>query len=314
MKKKWFLLLGTCLFVMWASFASAAVTLERLGEHPFSSPAMTSEADLRSMVGKHNADLKTGFAKAGNPELFTEFMDQFPTTTVESIQIAPGEQLSWMLFRSKSTGQVKVIKDVTWGGKTAFDAYRFYITKDGRRYEFIVPAECGNLSLRNVVAVPVKPAMTPPPVAVVPEPVSPEPEEIAERRGGPVVDAGVAYQFDPASYVFARVGYEIMLADKLSAMGLVGGFIRFDGEDGGDAFTADALLNYYFTDKMFVGGGVGYWSGNDGKIDLIVNLGYLVYENPGVMRTSLFIEGRCEADDLISSNASRLGAGVRFQF
>ena len=97
-------------------------------------------------------------------------------------------------------------------------------------------------------------------------------------------------------------------------MGLVGGFIRFDGDDGGDAFVADALLDYYLTEKMFIGGGVGFWSGNDGKADLILNTGYLVYENPDVMKISIFVEGRCEADDLISSDATRVGAGLRFQF
>ncbi len=97
-------------------------------------------------------------------------------------------------------------------------------------------------------------------------------------------------------------------------MGLVGGFARVGGYDGGSALTADALLNYYFTEKMFVGDGVGFWTGEDDNVDLIVNMGYLIYEKPGTMKTSLFVEGRCEADNMISSKASRLGAGLRFQF
>jgi hypothetical protein len=138
---------------------------------------------------------------------------------------------------------------------------------------------------------------------------------VAKGRGGPVVDVGLSHQFDPASYVFARAGYEVPITEKLTAMGLIGGFARFDGDDGDEGvFIADALMNYYFTDKLFVGGGVGFWSGNDGKADLIANVGYLVYEKPDVMKASIFVEGRCEADDLVSSSASRLGVGVRFQF
>lgn len=313
MKKKLILLLGMFLVVTYASSAFAAVTLKRLGTNPFS-PPMTSEADLRTMVGDNNADLQAGFAKAGYPELFAAFMDQFPTAAIDSIRIAPGERLDWMLFRSKGNGPVKVVKDVTWGGVEAFDAYRFYIDKDGRRYEFIVPAVCGNLSLRNVGMVPEKPAVVPPPApVVVPEPVK-ESVVVEERRGGPVVDIGLSRMFDPATYAFGRVGYEFPLAEKWSAMGLVGGFIRVEGDDYGDAFTADALLNYYITEKMFVGGGVGFWAGDEDQVDLILNTGYLVYENPSVMKASLFIEGRCEADNLASSNATRLGAGVRFQF
>ena len=312
MKKKWILLLGVYLVVACASSAFA-VSLKRLGTSPFS-PPINSEADLRTMVGNNSADLQAGFVKAGYPELFTEFKAQFPTAAIDSIRVAPGERLSWMLFRkNKGKGQVTVLKDVSWDGAAAFDAYRFYIDKDGRRYEFIVPADCGNLSLRNVGAVPAKAApVAPAPVAVAPEPVQ-EPVAV-ERKGGPVVDIGVSQQFDPASYVFARVGYEYPLAEKLYAMGLIGGFIRFDGDDGGDAFTADALLNYYINEKFFVGGGVGFWSGKDGKLDLILNTGYLIYENPGKMKTSLFAEVRSEADDVGSSIANRFGVGLRFQF
>jgi hypothetical protein len=315
MKKKLILLLGVCLVAACASSTFAAETLKRLGTHPFS-PPMTTEAELRTMVQNSNAELQKGFAMAGYPDLFVEFMAQFPTAAIDSIRIAPGERLDWMLFKKNGTGPVKVIKDVTWGGDAAFDAFRFSIDKDGQRYEFIVPAVCGNMSLRNVGMIPVKPAVVPvkpEPAAVAPAPVQQEPETVAERRGGPVVDVGYAHQFDPADYIFARVGYEYFLTDQLSVMGLVGGFVRFDGDDGGDAFTADALLNYYLTKKMFIGGGVGYWSDDD-EIDLILNVGYLIYENPGVFKTSLFIEGRCQADDLVSSEASRLGAGLRFQF
>lgn len=392
MKKKLLLLLGMCLVVTCASSAFAAVTLKRLGEHPFYSPAMTSEADLRNMVEKHSADLQVGFMEAGNPDLFPVFMSQFPTAKIDTIQIAPGERFDWMLFRKNGTGPVTAIKDVTWSGEAAFDAFKFSIDNEGQRYEFIVPAVCGNLSLSNVGVVPT--AVNQDPVCsmtlsdsnfkcgqvitvdasgssdpdgtiaevifslvdasnqVVSEKIDKDAPfiqeftvpcesseytvkvvvvdnngaksmpadctqaiRIAERRGGPVVDAGVARQFDPATYLFVRGGWEFPLTDSLTAMGLVGGYARVEGDDGDDgAFTADALLNYYFNDKLFVGGGAGFWSGNDGEVDLIVNMGFLVYENPGVMRTSIFVEGRCQADELVSSNATRMGVGVRFQF
>jgi hypothetical protein len=43
-------------------------------------------------------------------------------------------------------------------------------------------------------------------------------------------------------------------------------------------------------------------------------MGYQVHESAGGLKTSLFFEGRCEADELVSSLATRLGMGVRFQF
>ncbi len=396
MGKKLFLLLGVCLVMTCASSAFAAVSLKRLGDHPFNQPAMTSEADLRAMVEKESVDIQAGFTKAGNPELYPEFVAQFPAAKIESVQVAPGERFNWMLFRKNGKGQVRTVKDVTWNGEAAFDAYRFYIDMDGQRYEFIVPTACGNLSLKTFEAVqasasPVNqdpvcnmklsnseikcgqvvtvdatgstdsdgtisevvfqlldasnavvvekrdneapfvqeltvpcgsPQYTVKTVVIDNTGAQSSPADctqtvtVAQRKGGPVVDVGYAHQFDPANYVFARVGYEFPLTEKLYAMGLVGGFVRFEGDDGDDsAFTADALLNYYFNEKMFVGGGVGLWAGDDDtEVDLILNMGYLVYEKPDVMKTSVFVEGRCEADELISSNASRLGAGLRFQF
>ena len=402
MKKKLFLMLGICLIVACTSSAFAAVTVKRLCDHPFYRPPMTSEADLRSMVEKSSADLQAGFAKAGYADLFPEFMAQFPTAKVESVKVAKGETLNWMLFKRKGTGKVTAIKDVTWGGEAAFDAFSFYIDKDGQRFNFIVPAVCGNVSLMNTGAVPEPVNQNPvcnmsvsnseikcgqvvtvdatgssDPDGTIAEVVfqlldasgkavaeksdkeapfvqeftipcdSPQytvkavvidikgaqssPSEcsqtvtVAKRKGGPVVDVGYAHQFDPAEYVFGRVGYEYFFNEKLSAIGFIGGFARFDGDDGGSAFTVDALQNYYITEKLFVGGGVGLWAGeedsdstyadgDDVEADLIINMGYLVHEKPGGLKTSLFIEGRCEADEMISSYASRLGLGVRFQF
>jgi len=124
---------GIVLVVAFASTACAAVSLKRLGDHPFYRETMTSEADLRTMVDQNGAELEAGFAKAGNPELYPEFERQFPTADVEAVKIDPGERFDWMLFRKNGTGPVTTVKDVIWEGEEAFDAYRFSIDKDGRR-------------------------------------------------------------------------------------------------------------------------------------------------------------------------------------
>lgn len=399
MKRKMLLLVGVCLVMACASSAFAAVSLKRLGQHPFSQPAMTTEAELRAMVENRSADIQIGFNQAGHPELYPEFMAQFPNAKIEMIQVAPGEQFDWMMFRTNGVGPVKVIRDVTWNGEEAFDAFSFHIDMDAQRYDFIVAAICGNLALKGITAVPEVVNQNPVCVMtlsstevkcgqtitvdasgstdsdgaisqvvfrmldssnqVVEEKIDKEAPFVQEltvpcgeskysvqavvvddkgaqsspaecmqtvtaiqRKGGPVADVGIAHQFDPATWAFARVGYELPLTGDLYVMGLIGGFVLLDDdndefddlEDADDAFTADLLLNYYINEKLFVGGGVGYWSGNDGEADLIVNMGYLVHEIPGKLKTSIFIEGRCLADELVSSNASRLGLGVRFQF
>ena len=90
MKKKLLLLLGVCLVVTSASSAFAAVMLKRMGDHPFCRPAVTTEADLRTMFDEQSADLQDGFVKAGNPELYAEFKAQFPTAEIEVIRSCAG--------------------------------------------------------------------------------------------------------------------------------------------------------------------------------------------------------------------------------
>jgi hypothetical protein len=369
-KKMLFMVLVGCLAVGLASTASAATTWKKLGVNPFYQPSLTSEADLKSLVKDRGADLKTGFAKAGYPDLYPAFMEQFPAAKIDTVKVAPGATFEWVLFKRKSGGKVAVLKDVTWKGAGPFDAYRFTIDKDGKRHEFVVPYACGNVALRDVGPIPPAPlavaapppaapvaAAPPPPVAPVaapapapaapkpapppaapaPAPVAPRtaavaapvaapapaqvavappvPPPVAGRKGGPLLDVGLSRQPDPANYVFARIGYEVPLSDKLYLVGLVGGYLRWMGNDGGSAFTVDAMLDYHWMDRFSVGAGAGYWSGNGGQVDLVADAGYLLWGSPDGGNTSLFLEARLPVDELDGPNEfGRLGLGLRFRF
>lgn len=178
-KRALFLVLAACLTVGIASSASAATTWKRLGANPFTSPSLSSEADLKSLVKNRSVDLKTGFTKAGYPDLYPAFMEQFPAARIDSVTVAPGDSFEWVVFKKKATGKVSVLKAATWRGGEAFDAYRFTIDKDGKRHEFVVPYVCGNVALRNITPIP------PPPVTVAP----PAPAPIAPREPAPAPPA-----------------------------------------------------------------------------------------------------------------------------
>jgi hypothetical protein len=184
----------------------------------------------------------------------------------------------------------------------------------------------------KAVVPPAPPAPAPPPPApVVPKPVAvaaaapvvpppppvapPAPAPVAKPLGGPVIDVGLSRQLDPANYVFARVGYEVPLTGRLYLLGLVGGQVRWMGNDGGSAFTADVLLDFHWMGNFELGAGVGYWSGNDGQLDLIADAGYLVAGTPDGGNTSLFLEARLPADELDNvEEFGRVGLGLRFRF
>ena len=370
------------------SSASAATTLKKLARSPFYRPGVSSAADLKNLVKARTADLQAGFTKAGYQDLYPSFMEQFPTAKIVSIKVSPGETFTWMLFKRKKNGQVAVLKDVTWGGAAPFDAYLFDIDKDGKRYEFLVPAVCGNVTLRNIamvppppapvtqlpaaapappvipapvatpappppaptpapVAAPAPPPVTPAPVAapapppiaaapkaapapppvaaapkatVAPPPIAPTPvvapaPPVAKPLVGLLVDVGVSRERDPANYAFARVGYELPLTRKLYLMGLVGGYLRWWGHDGGSAFTADAMLDYHWLGRTSFGLGAGYWSGRDGQLDLLANLGFRLFGAPDRSNSTLFLELRLPADNLEDSyKIGRFGLGMRFRF
>jgi hypothetical protein len=134
------------------------------------------------------------------------------------------------------------------------------------------------------------------------------------RHGGPLIDVGLSRQPDPANYAFLRLGYELPLTEKLYAIGLVGGALRWMGNDGGSAFTADAMLDYHWMGKVSLGAGVGYWSGNDGQLDIIAKAGYLISGTPGGKSTELFVDARLPADELDDADKlGRFGLGLRFR-
>ena len=115
MKKKLFLVLVVCLLGCFVSSAFAASTFKRVSVNPFYRPPLTSEADLRALVKSRNTQIRTGFAKAGYPDLYPAFSEQFPSATIDSIKVSPGETFKWMLFRKKGSGPVIVTNTVDIG-------------------------------------------------------------------------------------------------------------------------------------------------------------------------------------------------------
>jgi hypothetical protein len=384
----------------WSTVAAAEWTA--IGNHPFCRPPLESQDQLRDLALSEKRDLQKGFADAGYAHLYQEFERQVETAEVNQVTVQPGEKLRFMLYRTKGKGPVKVAKEVTWRGKEAFQAYRFDVDHEGRRYEFLVPKGCGNFALRNISAVPAAPVTTktePAPTnqrpqcrltlssqelrcgstvladagassdpdgrvaAVVFQLLDPAGKVVWENTvsqppfqqeiavpcdfetyrikavaiddqgdrsvnpecsrtikatrlvGGPVVDFGYARVFDPADFVFGRVGYEIPLVDKLHLRGMVGGFWKVAGCAADSSVVVDLMLDYHWLGPFSLGFGAGYWSGDDGQLDLIGNLGIKLWDHPQGFNTSLFLEARSATDELDElADLGRYGIGLRVRF
>ena len=104
----------------------------------------------------------------------TEKSEKFKRLTLQD-----GTKFEWMFHRKKGMGPVLIAKDLTWINETPIIAFKFFIDSNNKRYNFVVPLICSNISLRGVTGVPIvieKPVMekvTETPIFI--EPVTPTP-------------------------------------------------------------------------------------------------------------------------------------------
>ena len=128
----------------------------------FSAPVRTVAA-LRRMAVANERDLRQVLSMAGLSNISDNVIETLTKGTVTSGTFAPGGQLEWMALRRQKKPTLQ--RAVRWGGSRAFDGYRFTVKTATTVYSFIVPKDCGNLSLISATAVPPPPPTAPAQVA-----------------------------------------------------------------------------------------------------------------------------------------------------
>ena len=140
-----------------------------------------------------------------------------------------------------------------------------------------------------------------------------------------IADLGMFKQFDPATFVFGRVGMEYKFTEQFGVLGLIGTSPKLRGRDGSSAFLlADVLAEYTFLERYFIDLGVGGWptdgenvdrKGMDSNLDLIAGFGARIYGEPEKLNASLFAEFRSSFKELDhTEDYGRVGLGVRVRF
>lgn len=148
-KKVALLVIGLLIIFSLTSYAETK-KLRRIGRYTLvriKGEVPTAEV-MKILVDKYTGDIKYGFDMAGYGDLFLPFIEQIKTASFEETELAVGDKLMWMLFRSR--GRVKVVEDIEWAGKEPLPVFSFTVKKDYKHYEFIMPKPCGNISLRKV--------------------------------------------------------------------------------------------------------------------------------------------------------------------
>ncbi|MFQ6037449.1 MAG: hypothetical protein ACE5LV_02415, partial [Candidatus Aminicenantales bacterium] len=151
MKNKIRVILSIGLILWTASMAfSETKKLEEIGRYTLvriKGEVPTAEV-MKVLLERYTGDIKYGFDLAGYGDLFLPFIEQIKQAAFEEKDIAVGDTMMWMLFRSR--GKVKVVHDLEWAGREPLPVFSFTVVKGFKHYEFIMPRPCGNISLRKV--------------------------------------------------------------------------------------------------------------------------------------------------------------------
>ncbi len=307
-------------FFLTVCTAHSVFAISKIGENPFYKPPLTSVDDLKNMVKNNQKDVKAGFVKAGHGEIADAFILQLPKAEITTKKYHKGQTFHWMFYRRGGKGPVRIDKKVVWESDEPFTAYEFFVDYNGKRYTFVVPPVCGNITLMAINPVPAPPKPVAPPVVEAPA-VPPPPVKAAKNPF--LFDVGFLHQLDPANYIVVRGGIEYEFTENFSLIGMVGGAIHLNGEDGESALLIDVLANYKWSSGMFIGVGLGGWitsgdddlSQEDSDLDVIVNLGARIFGEPDGFNSSIFIEFRSAVDEMDEFDEfGRFGAGLRFNF
>jgi hypothetical protein len=148
-KKLILLIIGVFIISSLGSFAETK-KLRQIGRYTLcrcKGGIPTAEV-MKSVVDRYAGDIKYGFDLVGYGDLYLPFMDQLRTATFVEKSLPIGDNMVWMLYRSR--GRVKAVQDLEWAGKAPLEVFSFTVKKNYKIYEFIMPKPCGNVSLRKV--------------------------------------------------------------------------------------------------------------------------------------------------------------------
>lgn len=148
-KKLIILIIGVLIIFSISSFAETK-KLKRIGVYTLCQckGGIPTEEVMKSIVERYAGDIKYGFDLVGYGDVYIPFLDQLRESKLVAKELPVGEQMMWMLFRSR--GKVKAVKDIEWAGKEPLGVFAFFVQKNNRVYEFVMPKPCGNIALRKI--------------------------------------------------------------------------------------------------------------------------------------------------------------------
>jgi hypothetical protein len=171
-------------------------SIRQLGTASRMTPPVRDVAALRATFTRPatQRDVAAVLRIAGLSHLEAEVQRAIANGNVREVTTAPGTTLLWMGFK-RGGRTPAVLNQVRWDGPKPFPAFEFVVEDGKESFTFVIPQDCGNLSLasrapiRTAAAV-APPPPPPPPPAPAPAPLAPPPPPAAAPE--PPVAAEVA--------------------------------------------------------------------------------------------------------------------------
>lgn len=281
------------LFLIFSVTASAAITkIDTLGQSPFY--GWVEDVETARMVVKNNLGavkyaLNMLYGLERGNKIFFALCEQIDEAKIGEIHVKPGQEMEFMLFKSR--GFQRVLQNARWIGKESFKAFWFYLDYKYKRYFFVVPQICGNISLLSVsnivriqeteeetdIGESIKIELTEPKEKLIPA-------EITSSRKSNVfndIAAGMVRSCYGKYLPVVRLGLEYSLSRSFSLVGTVGAAmpLQIKQRNTWEPFViADLSFRYKFR-RLSLGLGAGFSSqARKGHVpgygETLVNLGF----------------------------------------
>ena len=123
-------------------------SLRRLGTAARMTPPVRDVAALRTTFARPatQRDVTTVLQIAGLSHLEAQVKKAIADGAVREVSMAPGSNLQWMGLRRGGT-RADILRLVRWDGPKPFAGFEFVVDDGKETFTFVVPQDCGNLSL-----------------------------------------------------------------------------------------------------------------------------------------------------------------------
>lgn len=292
----------------------------RLGIAPMAINGVKTPEQVRHLLKKEELAIRLILR---NYDISESIFEQIDQAEIEGVVLKSGNRFEAMAF--KVFGRIKTTGRVQWAGREPIDAFCFSLNTEKKRYVFVVPKICGNITLWKVEDIIQE--FEEFAKIFIPE-ITERPEELVEPIKKPVLFEGekeksrTSFFLDLAlgafrgchqEYSVGRIGLKYRLLGECFLM-LSPGISFPIGKDAVEwkrVYHGDVTFFYDFG-VISIGLGAGYSSKvrefKKEQMEFVVNLGLNLKE-----RVNLFVEGRLptDSDSPIKDN-HKIICGIRY--